>query len=124
MESILYVSLGAIVGANARYLIGLWMAKQFGVSFPFGTLFVNSVGCFLIGFFNGLDERGLDINPNFRLMFTVGCLGAFTTFSAFGQESISMLRANHIAAAMMNVGANVFIGLIGVLLGLYMARFR
>lgn len=122
MERFIYVSLGAIFGANSRYLVGLWAAERLGVSFPFGTMIVNITGCFLIGLFNGLSEAGLNIDPNLRLMFTVGFLGAFTTFSSFGFESISLLRLSSLTAAFLNIGVNVIVGLLAVVLGLYAAR--
>jgi len=122
MERFIYVSLGAIVGANSRYLIGLWAAERFGVSFPYGTMIVNITGCFLIGVFNGLGEMGLAIPPNVRLLFTVGFLGAYTTFSSFGFESISLLRVSGFLAASLNITINVVVGLAAVVLGLYVAR--
>ena len=122
MERFLYVSLGAIVGANSRYLIGLWAAERLGVSFPYGTMIVNITGCFLIGLFNGLGELGLAIPPNVRLLFTVGFLGAYTTFSSFGFESISLLRVGDFLAASLNITINVVVGLAAVVLGLYVAR--
>lgn len=122
MERFIYVSLGAIVGANARYLIGLWAAERFGVAFPYGTMIVNIAGCFLIGVFNGLGELGLAIPPHVRLLFTVGFLGAFTTFSSFGYETVGLLRISGFIAASINVTINVVVGLAAVVLGLYVAR--
>lgn len=122
MERFIYVSLGAIVGANARYLIGLWAAERFGVSFPYGTMIVNITGCFLIGVFNGLGEIGLAISPNLRLLFTVGFLGAYTTFSSFGYESVSLLRVGGFLTASLNIAINVVVGLAAVVLGIYVAR--
>jgi CrcB protein len=122
MERFLYVSLGAIVGANSRYLVGLWAAERLGASFPYGTLIVNLTGCFLIGVFNGLGEMGLAISPNVRLLFTVGFLGAYTTFSSFGFESVNLLRVGDFLAASLNITINVVVGLAAVVLGLYVAR--
>ncbi|HHY55591.1 MAG TPA: fluoride efflux transporter CrcB [Chloroflexi bacterium] len=122
MERFLYVSLGAIVGANARYLMGLWAAERFGVAFPYGTMIVNITGCFLIGVFNGLGEMGLAISPNVRLLFTVGFLGAYTTFSSFGFESVALMRVSGFLAASLNITINVVVGLAAVVLGLYAAR--
>ncbi len=122
MDKILFISLGAIFGANARYLVGLWAAERLGVAFPYGTMLVNISGCFLIGLLNGLIENGLSINPNLRLALSIGFLGAYTTFSTFGFESISLLRAGGAAAALLNVFLNVTVGLGAVVLGLYSAR--
>ncbi len=122
MDRLLYVSLGAVLGANARYLISLWAAERLGAFFPFGTMIVNITGCFLIGLINGLGEAGLDINPALRLLFTVGFIGSFTTFSTFGYESINLLRADSMALALLNILVNVVVGLLAVVLGLYSAR--
>lgn len=122
MERFLYVSLGAIFGANARYLVGLWAAERLGVFFPYGTMIVNITGCFLIGLLNGLAEIGLNVSPNLRLLLTVGFLGSYTTFSSFGYESMNLLRMGGFWAALTNILINIVIGLAAVALGMHTAR--
>lgn len=122
MERFLFISLGAIFGANARFLVGLWAAERFGANFPFGTMIVNITGCFVIGMFNGLAELGLAIPPNVRLVFTIGFLGAYTTFSSFGYESVSLMRVSGFVAAALNITINVVVGLAAVVLGMYVVR--
>lgn len=122
MERFLYISLGAIVGANARYLVGLWAAERLGAGFPYGTLLVNISGCFLIGVFYGLGESRITITPELRLFFAVGCLGAFTTFSSFGYESTTLLRSGALWLSLLNIVGNNLLGLLAVGAGLALAR--
>lgn len=122
MQQTLLISLGAILGANARYWVGVWAAGRFGVGFPYGTLVVNVVGCFLIGLLNGLGESRLPVSPEVRLLAAVGFLGAYTTFSSFGLESISLLRAGSLWLAALNILSNFVLGFLAVVLGLYAGR--
>ena len=122
MERIFFISLGAILGANARYLVSLWAVERLGATFPYGTVIVNISGCFLIGLLNGLVENGLVISPNVRLGLSVGFLGAYTTFSSFGLESINLLRNGSTGASLMNIALSLAGGLVAVVLGLYCAR--
>lgn len=121
MRPTLLISLGAILGANARYWVGVW-AAGLGAGFPWGTLLVNVSGCFLIGFLNGLGEGRLPISPESRLFAAVGFLGAFTTFSSFGFESITLIRNGSLWPAALNILGNLFLGMVAVILGLYAAR--
>jgi CrcB protein len=82
--SYLVISLGGILGANARYLLGNWIAARYGTSFPYGTMVINVSGSFVIGFFLVLLTERFVVHPNWRrLFFAVGFLGAYTTFSTF-----------------------------------------
>lgn len=122
MQQTLLISLGAILGANARYWVGVWAAARFGAGFPSGTLLVNVTGCFLIGLLNGLGEGRLPVAPGVRLFATVGFLGAYTTFSSFGFESINLLRAGSFGLATLNILGNFLLGFGAVVLGLYAGR--
>jgi CrcB protein len=122
MQQTLLISLGAILGANARYWVGVWAAGRFGVGFPHGTLLVNVTGCFLIGLLNGLGESRLPVSPEVRFFAAVGFLGAYTTFSSFGFESINLLRAGSAGLAALNILGNLLLGFAAVVLGLYTGR--
>ena len=122
MERFLYISLGAILGANARYLVGQWAAVQFGVAFPYGTLLVNVIGCFVIGLFYELGETRILITPELRLFVAVGFLGAFTTFSSFGNESINLLRSGDLLMGVVNIVGSNLLGLLAVVAGIALAR--
>ncbi len=118
LTNILLVGIGGFVGSVARYLVGGYVQQSArSIDFPYGTLAVNVIGCFIIGFLAQLAEaRGVFTNQSRLLAFT-GFLGGFTTFSSFGNETINLARENQIMNALANVGANVILGLLAVWLG-------
>ena len=122
MTQFLFISAGALLGANLRFIIGVWASQQLGIGFPFGTLLVNVAGCFLIGLFYGLGETRLTITPELRLFVAIGFLGAFTTFSAFGNETVNLLRSGDLWLAVLNVAGNNLLGLLAVVGGAALAR--
>ncbi|MBH8565277.1 fluoride efflux transporter CrcB, partial [Nostoc sp. CENA67] len=88
------ISLGAIAGALSRYYLTLWFAQRFGTSFPYGTFFINLSGCLAMGFFATFAvEKVAIISPEIRLMVATGFLGAYTTFSTYGLDTIGLLRS-------------------------------
>lgn len=109
----LLVGIGGALGSMARYGIGLAVPS---VGFPYATLLVNVLGCFAVGLALPTLDRAAALSPDVRLLVVVGFLGGFTTFSAFGNETIALLRAG-VGPAMLNVLANVLFGLAAVLLG-------
>jgi CrcB protein len=122
---ILLVMAGGSIGALSRYAVSLWAAKLLGTRFPWGTLAVNLSGCFLIGLAFALAERGLTImNPSMRLFFITGYLGALTTFSTFGLETLISMREGTYFVAASNILANNVIGAALVFLGMLVGRLR
>jgi fluoride exporter len=122
---ILLVMVGGSLGALSRYGVSLLAAKLFGTRFPWGTLIVNLSGCFLIGLSFAWAERGLGImNPSIRLFFATGYLGALTTFSTFGLETVNSIRAGTYLVTVANLFANNIIGAALVFLGLLVGRLR
>ena len=118
MFNILLVGLGGALGSIARYLTSAWVqTASRSIDFPFGTLAVNLIGCFIIGFLAQLaDTRGV-FTSEARAFVFVGILGGFTTFSSFGNETLNLVRAGEMWNGMANLGANVVIGLLAVWLG-------
>jgi CrcB protein len=116
--NILFVAVGGAVGSVSRYLLGTWIQSvSKSIDFPFGTLTVNLIGCFVIGFLSQLAEaRGVFTSETRALVF-VGVLGGFTTFSSFGNDTINLVRDGEMFNALANVGANVILGLALVWLG-------
>ena len=105
-------------GTLARYALQGLVQYRTGPGFPSGTLFVNLIGCFLFG---GIAEFGLQriaIPPDWRIAITIGFLGAFTTFSSFGWETVRMLQDGEWERATIYVLASVFGGLLAILLGI------
>ena len=118
MTNILLVGAGGFIGSILRYLLSGWVQQSAKtLDFPYGTLAVNVIGCFMIGFLAQLAEsRGMFTSES-RLFVFVGILGGFTTFSSFGNETLNLARDSQMVNAFANVGANVVIGLFAVWLG-------
>ena len=112
------VGIGGMVGAVSRYLIGNWVHDSLGTSwFPYGTLTVNVVGCLLIGLLAGLADTRQLLSAEARALLMVGVLGGFTTFSAFGYETMTLVRDGNAAAGITNVAVSVVAGLAAVWIG-------
>ena len=122
---IILVMLGGSLGALSRYGVSLLAVKLFGIKFPWGTLIVNLSGCFLIGLAFSLADRGLNImNPSIRLFFVTGYLGALTTFSTFGLETVNAMREGKYIVTVANILSNNILGSALVLLGMIVGRLR
>jgi len=117
------VALGGALGAAARYVLAGAVMRVTGSTFPAGTLVVNLLGCLLVGVVAGaaIDRAGL-VGPGLRLFLIIGVCGGFTTFSAFGYETLELLRTDQILRATLNVGGHVIAGLAAVWVGLVLAR--
>jgi CrcB protein len=116
--AIVFVALGGALGSVSRYLLASWtqiLSKS--IDFPYGTLTVNLIGCFVIGFLAQLAETRGAFTPEARAFIFVGILGGFTTFSSFGSDTINLFRDGETINALLNVGANVIVGLALVWLG-------
>lgn len=123
MNRYLLIAIGAALGANARYLLGVWAGNRFGADFPYGTFIVNVAGSFLLGFMLVLGTGRLQLSPEVRLLMAVGFLGSFTTFSAFAVESVNLWREAGLWHGLLNVAVNNLIGLLSAVLGAALARW-
>ena len=118
MINILLVGTGGALGSIFRYLLGTWaQTASRSIDFPYGTLAVNLIGCFVIGFLSQLAEARGAFTSESRALVFVGILGGFTTFSSFGNDTVNLLRDGETFNALANVGANVILGLMLVWLG-------
>jgi fluoride exporter len=107
----------------ARYLVSVTVERTMERLPPMGTFAVNMIGCALVGVFVGLSlQRPALVTANLRLFLVVGFCGGFTTFSAFGYDTVALLQGRHPALALLNIGMHVVGGLIAVWLGLMAAR--
>jgi CrcB protein len=118
----LWIGLGGFLGANARYLLQQWAAGRWGADFPYGTLLANISGSLVIGFFLTLATGRLAVSPELRLFVTVGFLGGFTTFSSFSLETFRLFEQSGWQLAGLNFLGNTVLGLLGVVLGIFLAR--
>ena len=109
MKELLLIALGGASGALCRY--GLVNFVKFGSNghFPYGTLIVNLIGSFFIGVMYVLITERLALHPDWRHILVVGFLGAFTTFSTFSLEAVTLLESGHIATAAVYVLSSLFI---------------
>jgi fluoride exporter len=118
MINVLFIGIGGALGSVARYLVSSWVqALTRSVNFPFGTLTVNVVGCFVIGFLAQLAEARGVFTSEARAFIFIGILGGFTTFSSFGNETYNLVHGGELMSALVNVGANVILGLLAVWVG-------
>jgi CrcB protein len=118
LRTLLLVGTGGFIGSVLRYLLSSYVQQlSKGLQFPFGTLAVNVVGCVLVGFLAELaDQRSL-ISDETRGFLILGILGGFTTFSAFGNETMNLLRSGEPWLAFGNILGHITLGLFSVWLG-------
>lgn len=118
----LWISLGAIVGASARYFVGRFVAKAVTASFPYGTLLINITGSFILGLFLVWSTERAVPDPHWRLMIAIGFCGSYTTFSSYAFETFSLFEQGHYMLFASNIVANNVLCLMGVLAGAVVAR--
>jgi len=123
MSRFILICLGGAIGTGARYWIAMEAPRILGTAFPFATLIVNVIGCFLMGAVMHVAATGDALSPDLRLMLTAGILGGFTTYSAFNFETAEYLRAGAFLLAGLNVAATLLLCLLAGGLGLASARW-
>jgi fluoride exporter len=111
------VGLGAVVGANLRYVIATWAADRWGAGFPFGTFIVNVSGAFVIGLFLAAVAARTGFGPLVRLFVVTGFLGGYTTFSSYAWEALALASAETWARFGVYVVGSNLLGLAGVWVG-------
>lgn len=121
MDRWVYLIVGGIAGTIARYVLAGVVYQRMGTDFPYGTLIVNLIGCFLIGLFDTIFQERFLFSPMMRIFLMTGFCGAFTTFSTFMLETANLIKDGETMRAFLNVMVSVMIGFvvfrIGVLLG-------
>ena len=122
MAKFLWICLAGACGTGARYLIGLWAGKAIGAGFPYGTLIVNLLGCFLIAAVTHVALSTTLVSPTLRLVLTTGFMGGLTTYSSFNLETTALLRSGAWQSAAANFGLTVGGCFAAGLLGLVCAR--
>jgi fluoride exporter len=122
VQDLLIISLGGIVGVNARYLISRYAVRILGPVFPYGTLFINVTGSMIVGFFMIWATERVLLDPRWRLLVIVGFCGAFTTFSSYAYETMAYFEQGQWLLLWTNILTNNVLSLLGVLAGMAMAR--
>lgn len=122
MTRILFIGMAGLIGTLGRYWLGGLAARLYGEAFPVGTLIVNLIGCFLAGLFFYLLQERFSINETLRAAVMIGFLGGFTTFSAYGLQTFTLLRENQLALAALNLVLSNAVGLLMVWAGYTAAK--
>lgn len=122
MFQALLVAVGGAIGSVLRYYVGQWTLRLLGPAFPWGTLAVNVVGCFVIGVFAELIARKFNASMELRLLLITGFLGGFTTFSAFSLDAISLFEGGNTVAGGVYIAASVGLSMAAVFAGLAIMR--
>ena len=122
MFQALLVAGGGAAGSLLRYFVGQWSLRLWGPNFPWGTLIVNIVGCFIIGVFAEMIARRFNASADLRLLLITGFLGGFTTFSAFSLDAISLFERGEAVMGGVYIAASVGISMAAVIAGLALMR--
>jgi CrcB protein len=121
LEKALLISLGAVVGANARYWTSEFFNKRFSTSFPLGTFVINILGSFALGLIMSLSTERLPIDSKLKLLLTVGFLGAYTTFSTYSYESLTLVMSGQIMRGIINLLGSSVLGGVAAGVGVWLA---
>ena len=117
LKNILIIGSGGFLGSIARYLVSQLNLTVTFHSVPVGTLLVNILGSFAIGFLTGIAEKSMILTPEWRLFLMVGLCGGFTTFSAFANENLMLIHNGQILTVLLYTGLSIFLGFLAVYLG-------
>ena len=116
------VMLGGSLGAIMRFVVSTTITEKFGTGFPYGTLTVNVIGSFIMGFLSMWLVERLGLDPLLRLAIFVGFLGAFTTFSTFSMETMNLFEQGNALKALVNMFVSVLFSIIAVWLGVVLGK--
>ena len=116
MMTLIYIGAGGCIGSVLRYIISKYL-NNFVSNFPLGTLTVNVMGSFVLGFIVYSLSAGKNIPAGFREFLTIGLIGGFTTMSSFAYESFRIAELNEYLLFSLNVGLNIILSLTAVYFG-------
>ena len=122
LKNFLAISVAAILGANLRYLLSRFAARELGPIFPYGTLFINIVGSFIVGLFLIWTTERVLIDPHWRLLVVIGFCGSFTTFSSYAFETMAFFEHGQWGLMVINILSNNLLCLGAALAGMALAR--
>ena len=122
MQKTIFIALAGLVATLLRYWLSGFVSRQYGESFPGGTMVVNQIGCVVTRALFFMTEERFVLNPTVRTVILIGLLGGFTTFSAYGLQTFTLLRDGDIGLAILNVIASNILGLSMVWIGYVVGR--
>ena len=117
LKSIFYVAIGSAIGGVGRFLLQQAIQKRIFTNFPYGTLVVNLIGCFLIGLIYGFATKENVLSPSARLFLATGICGGFTTFSSFMYENYVLIQSGATLNALIYTLGSIFVGYLATFLG-------
>jgi fluoride exporter len=120
----LIIALGAIFGANLRYILSRCTARIMGPAFPYGTLIINFTGSFIVGWFMIWTTQRVLVDPRWRLLIVIGFCGGFTTFSSYAFETMAYFEQGQWGLMAANILTNNLLSLGGALAGMALAQVR
>lgn len=123
VQTVLLISLGAVLGANLRYWFGVWAGQRWGTQFPYATLLINLSGSLILGFFVTVITQRFLIDPRWRVFFAIGFLGSYTTFSTYTYESINLLMAGNWSLGLFNLLGSAVLGGLAAAAGVVFGRW-
>lgn len=121
-KTLLIIGTGGCIGSILRFLLQLAISKHILLTFPFGTLLVNIVGCLGIGVVYGMAARTSLMSPELRFFLATGLCGGFTTFSTFSYESITLFREGHYASGIGYIVSSVLLCLLSTIGGMLLTN--
>lgn len=119
-----FVGLAGVMGAVCRYLLGIWIGNHTVSVFPFSTLTINVVGCFILSFFYTVTTARFRVHTHVRTAFGTGFVGAFTTFSTFSYETLTLMQNGHVWSAICYVAASLIGGYGSAYLGIKLGGYE
>ncbi len=122
MQTVLLISLGAIIGANLRYFVAQYVAQLIPSSFPLGTLIINISASFLLGFFLIWTSERVLADPRWRLFFAVGFCATYSTYSSYAFETFALFEKGQFMLAALNILVSNVVCFVAVVLGAVAAR--
>ncbi len=122
IPQLLAVLFGGALGALMRYIVSTTITQNIGANFPYGTLAVNIIGSFLMGFLSMWLVEKIGLDPVWRMAIFVGFLGAFTTFSTFSLETLNLFEQGLPLRALLNMFMSVVLSVLAVWLGVLVGR--
>ncbi len=114
MQKYLYIAIGGALGSIARYWVGTEVASRMGTRFPFGTFVINVSACVIIGFSITFLAQRAELNPAWRFLIPVGFVGAYSTFSTYEWETLSVIRTGAFSMAILYAVSSFIFGLLAV----------
>ena len=122
MKELALIFAGGGLGSIVRFLLGRWITGLHQINFPFGTLVVNIVACFILGFIVGLADHKQVMSADMRVFWAIGFCGGFSTFSTFSYETLQLFQQPAVGSGLLYVVASVALCVGATLLGIVVGR--